>query len=121
MSGAMDLDESMEEMQRAYVKYNEERDRHNTLLFVDEQYNVFDTVYRKMWAGLSPAYLSGSEWYFGDHLPEPIFKVFVLVCLLKTVCRNALSMGLLNNKRFARIAAAARTDEIGIDIIDTVD
>jgi hypothetical protein len=105
------LDAALEEAGRAYAGFTAARAQQAQEHFLEEQYAAFDLVYREQAAGLSPAYLSGADWYFGPALPAELFRLVVLACLVQTACRKARRRGLLRGAAFRRVALVAAVGE----------
>ena len=85
-----DLDQLMEELDITYNNYQEQK-RLTKLDLYESYICLYDkanSIYRLIWSGLSPAYLSGSEFYLGPDFPVTVFNHILGFLCFYFVMRN---------------------------------
>ena len=80
------LDNSIADLDETYKKYEAVCTERATHAFLWDSYEYLDAIYKDIVIPLSPAYLSGSDWYVGDDLPLALFELLLIIGLIQNAC-----------------------------------
>lgn len=110
------LGDSLANLDDTYKQYEAVRTEIATNEFLSDSYASLDTAYKALVFPLSPAYLTGSDWYTGDDLPLALFDLLVMIGLIQNACCYAVRRG-CSDQRLKKCVAASMT----LVYIDSVD
>ena len=79
------LENSLIELDETYTRFKNTNKQTITDQFLCDSYVSLDTAYKALVIPLSPAYLSGSNWYAGPDLPMNLFDTLVMIGLLQAI------------------------------------
>ncbi len=109
------LENSLVDLDETYKEYKAVYTNRATHEFLWDSYEYLDAIYKDIVIPLSPAYLSGSDWYTGDDLPLALFELILMIGLIQNACFLAIQRGCNNPQLKKHIAASF---EIIVDPVD---
>ena len=88
------LENSVVDLDEMYKKYEATRMKIANDEFLCNSYLSLDAAYQALVKPLSPAYLSGSDWYpeYAD-FPTPLFNLILMIALIQNACWYAVKNG----------------------------